>query len=853
MNFDCIKLVNNSDYPYMYLAKHQIFLQWFWLQQSNRMLLFHDVGTGKTLTAMNIAAKYKDVIIIGYTKDNIKNDIIRHLLLNVSTKEDHAIMKTYLEENNTYDYKLYQQRLFRKIGFSFYGFQEFVNVLFSNKYPDNITYDELETLVRSNTLKPRITITPDTLIIVDESHNLYNSNSLNSYGKCVRLVCNLFNCKLIMLSATPINNNVREVYSLASLLAKDYDNNKMVYDPAEYIKNNLCVSRVISEEVSFPEIRYIGERKYDEFFCNTVDIDITDKHFEEYVKKIERYQYKNKELTYFSVNRQAGEPEFDIMDSILNDIKNTILNKNIQEDEETAEPEDYFNYEKNNISTDITSKIKTGKGSQGLTTVSKLEYLKEFIKGKQFIYTKYVSTQLHQIASTLEDSGYIQFKESPNNNTRCNICNELIRLHKDDHLFEAKRYAIISGTVSDNDREEIKTIFNSFTNTNGKYIKCIIGSQVLEESTELLCVNNIYLINIPNNISTLKQIIGRVARRNSHAQLPEALRYVNVHVLCAVFTKEQKTTLANINILSPDQSYFLKNSIEYQDIKYFEDLFTKLSVENQKYDIDQDAYYYNPVFHKPYTDRILAAIDNAFTQYKALSEDAIMLILKNKCINNIKIPYDDEFIKHVFRHYVKQKNLTLVNNIYIDINTKRTHFLEAVPKKIISLNGLLDIKLHEYKDYFYKTYNLLDVSIKSIKSIYENIIPLFREKTIIHFNHVFHFHDNKSPSVTKLFNSITHTYVDKQPYQYIAVISPDMTISIKDNANIRSTGINCGFMKLSTIDAIINSFNLSVKDQQYVTEIADTTNRIIKCDILLTILIYMHITDKDYFYIQLKV
>ena len=97
-------------------------------------------------------------------------------------------------------------------------------------------------------------------------------------------------------------------------------------------------------------------------------------------------------------------------------------------------------------------------------------------------------------------------------------------------------YAIYSGDESLELREKIKTIFNKNENENGSLIKIIVGSPSTKEGISLLRVRQVHIMEPHWNFSRIKQIIGRAVRFCSHKDLSEDKRIVDVYMYLSIGT-----------------------------------------------------------------------------------------------------------------------------------------------------------------------------------------------------------------------------------------------------------------------------------------------------------------------------
>jgi len=91
-----------------------------------------------------------------------------------------------------------------------------------------------------------------------------------------------------------------------------------------------------------------------------------------------------------------------------------------------------------------------------------------------------------------------------------------------------KTYAVYSGDESLSAREKIKLNFNKPENQTGQLIKMIVGSPSTKEGISLLRVRQVHIMEPHWNFSRIKQIIGRAVRFCSHKDLPEEQRVVDV-------------------------------------------------------------------------------------------------------------------------------------------------------------------------------------------------------------------------------------------------------------------------------------------------------------------------------------
>ena len=88
-----------------------------------------------------------------------------------------------------------------------------------------------------------------------------------------------------------------------------------------------------------------------------------------------------------------------------------------------------------------------------------------------------------------------------------------------------------------NQRENLRRLFNSSDNKNGKNIKIIIGSPIISEGITLKNVRQVHILEPCWNMSRINQIIGRAIRNNSHADLTPEQRNVDIFKYVSVYPR----------------------------------------------------------------------------------------------------------------------------------------------------------------------------------------------------------------------------------------------------------------------------------------------------------------------------
>lgn len=199
----------------------QILIDHFINTDSYRTLLLNwGTGVGKTYAALGAAISYhaktgNPVYVLGYTKDNIINELIIHPEYGFSTEKDLLDLKIAIQSKDVERvHKIrstIKSRFMYPVGcFVFYGYKEFYGLV----------HDSENDLFQNKTIQAY----DNSMFICDEVQALYNRIAVNMYGQALGALSTLTsNTKLLLMSATPILFESTEIVRLYNLLIpKDY-------------------------------------------------------------------------------------------------------------------------------------------------------------------------------------------------------------------------------------------------------------------------------------------------------------------------------------------------------------------------------------------------------------------------------------------------------------------------------------------------------------------------------------------------------------------------------------------------------------------------------------------------------
>lgn len=151
-------------------------------------------------------------------------------------------------------------------------------------------------------------------------------------------------------------------------------------------------------------------------------------------------------------------------------------------------------------------------------------------KGPAFVYSRFIKSGALPFALALEANGYTLYGRSLpllNDDTffksvsrQCALCKERENTHKlkdAQHKFVPAKYVLLTGRkdISPNNNDAV-IAERASTNYNGADIKVVIGSQVASEGIDLKFIREIYVMDSWYHLNKMEQVLGRGIRTCSH-------------------------------------------------------------------------------------------------------------------------------------------------------------------------------------------------------------------------------------------------------------------------------------------------------------------------------------------------
>jgi len=457
------------------------------------ILLYHNIGSGKTCTSIRIAEQFKkklNIIII------LPASLIGNYLLELRSECTNF--------NNSKQNEYISDAEIKKLKKLKYTDPEYLNIINKvnnriSKYYTIYSYNKFILLIKEN----KIINLNNTLLIIDEVQNMISLDG--TYYSLLKKVIDKSDktLKIVLLSATPIFDKPIEIALTLNLL-KINDLFSINDFNQDFIKINNNNYKIINKNIFNNKIKnlisyYRGAppQAYPKFTIKTIKCNMSN------------FQYKSY-LTTMSKDNKYLKGSFKSLD-ILKMSQSFFLG-----------PRMISNIAFPNKLTGIEG-YKSLKGDV-LMIKNICKYSIKFYKiiqkinhseGPVFIYSNF--KDIGGIKSFIKFLEYHKWKNYVNYNEG------------------NKRFAIWSGDESLELKEQIKSIYNDKRNKNGNLIKIILGSPSIKEGISLLRVSQVHILEPYWNMSRILQIMGRAIRYCSHKDVPIKRRFVEVYIYLATY------------------------------------------------------------------------------------------------------------------------------------------------------------------------------------------------------------------------------------------------------------------------------------------------------------------------------
>ncbi len=458
----------------------------------------------------------------------------------------------------------------------------------------------------------------NSLVIADEAHNLTG----NEYGDAFRkIISSSKNCRVVLLSATPMKNLADDIVELLNYLRPlnaPIERDKIFTSQRGHQMEFKPNGRDYLRKMSRGYVSYL--RGADPLtFAERIDVGVIPPGLD-FTKVTRCYMDYLQTKTY----QRVVDTLDDSLDRSSEAVANFVF-PGLPKDKNSKEIEGYYGIEgineiknqlRNNsealnkrIASTILAQynIKDPSSLIYLTDNNKIisgdifmeKYLKHFstkfyaslrrinetVYGKRnpgliFVYSNLVKVGIEVFQEVLQKNGYLDFQENMSsynikNDTRCYFCEHSYGNHTNlpseipKHDFYPATYISVTGKTDENVEqipEEkhriLNKIFNNVENKDGKYIKIVIGSKVMNEGITLKNIKEIHILDVHFNLGKVDQVIGRGIRYCTHYDVinddnPYPKVEVNKYVI----------SLPEGQGLSTEEQLYKKAELKYKLIK----------------------------------------------------------------------------------------------------------------------------------------------------------------------------------------------------------------------------------------------------------------------------------------------
>ena len=594
----------------------------------NGILLFYGTGVGKTCSAISIAEQFKKnlresgkkiiVLLSPSIKDNFKRKIFNIDKLDIDNLDKDIPQCTgndYLKEvelSIINDKEQIRKKINKVINkyYQFFGYDEFAYHI--EKLEDNICKGipkERHAELKRKIIEKKFS---NIVLIVDEAHNIrINGDKSSKIAPPIieRVIKYAKNTKLVLLSATPMYNSLREIIWIINLLLQNDDRpiiyeNEIFKSSGELKKTGLDILiRKSRGYVSFMR----GENPYSFPFRLYPDInkdlkildnanisiksmsgnDILEKEKIKYLtlvnSEMSNFQYsqyeKSVSLLMRNMDIESDSKGYSEIDKGLqvSNITYPSLDGNKLKYGSTGietifniENSRKFKYKKNILEKfgTILDLDKIGEYSCKIKSI--IEYINNS-EGIVYIYSQFITSGILPLALALEQNGYKKYGDQgdqllnlPEYKKGVNFCKrESISYegkpyskYKDKKKFIQANYVLISGNanISKNNNFEIN-LSTLKKNKTGEVIKVILGSPLAGEGLDLKGIREVHILEPWHHLNKMSQVIGRAIRTCSHKFLPLSKRN------CTVYLHVSTTFKASKNI-KKEKNYWDRESLD---------------------------------------------------------------------------------------------------------------------------------------------------------------------------------------------------------------------------------------------------------------------------------------------------
>lgn len=504
----------------------------------NGLLIMHETGTGKTSTAISIIEKIKSEnstingAIILTKGEGLHRNFINELLERVpSSYKPIDYDKLSIEK---------RKKAVKKLVSEFYTFETFIK--FSNRL-DEIKDPKDYQKYYSNKI-----------IVIDEVHNLRIQDKQSKYDTIHKFLHNLENSKIILMSGTPMKDNVSEIASVMNLILP-LDNqfelgerfNKMAFQGnSNKLQQSYELEFIEKIKGRISYLRAMPSSVTKTFVINpNNNVNLNLKQIVTYNIELSELQAKFLKPLCASLDKQIDEVQL-----LLG--KDSAFSKNVRQGSMFVFPNgNIIDNEYVLQNKEFTQAFRVELNRNVKPSMSYDERVRTIIQNVKKYSTKYAFV-LEKVYKSLTN---VDVKK----NKLCFVYSKLVEgcglillslLFKEigfadansklklDNTNKRLRYAILTGvTTTPNLMVDIINTFNDSRNKFGEFVGVILGSNVISEGYTLKNVQVEVILQPHWNYAENEQALARGIRYGSHNDLLVSgiVPDVEIYQLCSVF------------------------------------------------------------------------------------------------------------------------------------------------------------------------------------------------------------------------------------------------------------------------------------------------------------------------------
>jgi len=554
------------------------------------------------------------------TRDNFKNEILNWTGETYLKNKNILSQMTKMEKEREYKIALYAVSQYYRI----MSYKTFYKKVLGEKIVENKLSEDnkIKKSYKKNTegeierelVVDRINNMDNAILIVDEAHNL----SGNEYGEALKkIIKNSQNLRVVLLTATPMINLADEIVDLLNFLRPLDDQvqrdkiftgeknylMKLKEGGIEYLKEK--AKGYISYyrgNIPYTYAKRVEKGKIPKGLLFTPVIKC---YLEKFQDDVYEKTKENIEDTLDRTSSAAANFVFPGLNSDKNNLQgfysteglNTVLAQLNSDGDKLREliNKKLFN---NKLSKEVQNNFILESETKNITgMILKVPYIRYFsikfykiikrlfkmVEGRSGVSTSFVYSNLVRaggmelFAEALRQNGYLEYQEDTKNydikeDTLDYKTGKTYAQFKKEKLsnFKPATFILITGSsdetgedISEVKQKIIKDVFNNADNIDGKNIKIVLGSRVMNEGVTLKNCSSVHLIDVFYNLPKVEQVIGRAIRMCVHKDsINENNKFPKVRVYRYVVAKKGELTTDELLYKKAEEKYLLVKEVE---------------------------------------------------------------------------------------------------------------------------------------------------------------------------------------------------------------------------------------------------------------------------------------------------